>query len=153
MDSKVVNSQHQGGNLASRKALITSQPYCWRHHHDRIDVVNFQSFNSYQAAVIGCTTYSFGVNLGCYLLSIPYPIWAVHIKGKSGQLLPDESQCHIRGRFHHPLKSARSLCALIKIEKPLKTSGAVGKVEQSHRHCRVQRMLLIQGNAMGSDGL
>lgn len=67
MDSKVVNraikanvwpmlKEHGFGHFTTRTA--------WRHDHDRIDVINFQSFNSYQASVIGCTTYSFALRLG-----------------------------------------------------------------------------------------
>jgi hypothetical protein len=68
----------------------------WRYHEDRIDVINFQSFNSYLAASVGCTTYSFSVNLGCYLLCIPdqFPI-----KEKGGHKRPEEYHCHFRGRL------------------------------------------------------
>lgn len=107
MDSKVVNRdikskiwpslKEEGfGHFTNRNA--------WRFHNDRIDVVNFQSFNSYNASVIGCTTFSFSVNLGCYLLSVPYHYGQAHIKEKSGYLLPDEAQCHIRGRLHPVIK-------------------------------------------------
>src|ERR1700756_4978391 len=37
----------------------------WRYAGEKIDVVNFQSFNSYLASSLGCTTYSFCINLGC----------------------------------------------------------------------------------------
>jgi hypothetical protein len=72
----------------------------WRHHPDRIDVVNFQSFNTYNAAVIGCTTYSFAVNLGCYILGIPSPYGPGFMKEKKGRFLPVEAQCHFRGPLH-----------------------------------------------------
>lgn len=71
----------------------------WRHGEDRIDVLNFQSFNSYNAGVLGCTTYSFSVNLGCFLMTIPPQYEPSGIKSKDGRLLPQESACHFRGRL------------------------------------------------------
>ncbi|MGV6851513.1 MAG: DUF4304 domain-containing protein [bacterium] len=73
----------------------------WRYSTDKIDVVNFQSFNSYNAGVLGITTYSFAVNLGCYLLYVPeeYPP-----KEKDGVLLPDECQCQFRARLSRKIK-------------------------------------------------
>ena len=69
----------------------------WRFHSDRIDVINFQAFNSYNAGLMGCTTFSFAVNLGCYLIYIPDH--AGPLKESDGKLLPDESQCHMRRRI------------------------------------------------------
>jgi len=83
--------EHGFGQFTTRTA--------WRHDHDRIDVINFQSFNSYQASVIGCTTYSFALNLGCYLLYIPGQHGPSVIKEGNGLLLPKESLCHMRGRL------------------------------------------------------
>ena len=71
----------------------------WRYHSDRIDVVNFLSFNSYHASVMHCSTFSFAVNMGCFLLYIPYEYGASNIKEKGGQLLPDECQCQMRARI------------------------------------------------------
>ena len=68
----------------------------WRYRNNRIDVINFQSFNSYLADSIGCTTYSFSVNLGCFLLYIPDKKW---IKAKDDILNPPEYSCHLRGRL------------------------------------------------------
>lgn len=38
----------------------------WRTNEDTIEVLNFESFNSYNANVMGVTTFSFAVNLGVY---------------------------------------------------------------------------------------
>jgi hypothetical protein len=66
------------------------------------DVVNFQSFNRYNADVLGCSPFSFAVNLGVYLTDIPshYPIPV-----RDGQPAPEEYHCHIRRRVKpiHPL--------------------------------------------------
>ena len=148
MDSKVVNRSIKAEIWPSLEKegfdYFTSRT-AWRHHHDRIDVVNFQSFNSYQATVIGCTTYSFGVNLGCYLLSIPYQYGQVHIKEKSGQLLPDESQCHIRGRIH-PVEK-RSLAVRLLNRKAPQDIWAIREDGSNLTSAlsEVQRMLLNQG--------
>lgn len=68
----------------------------WRFHSDRVDVVNFQNFKSYNDGPVGCTAMSFAVNLGCYLLYIPDQ--AGPLREIAGKLLPDESQCHMRRR-------------------------------------------------------
>ena len=72
----------------------------WRYHADRIDVVNFQSFNKYNADVLGVTTFSFCVNLGCFLTDIPsqYPV-----KQKGGTLVPPESQAQFRARLQRSM--------------------------------------------------
>jgi hypothetical protein len=68
----------------------------WRYATNRIDVVNFQSFNSYLASGVGCTTYSFALRLGCYFAYIPYPHGAHRLKQKEGKLIPHEYECPIR---------------------------------------------------------
>ncbi|GAB5405029.1 MAG: hypothetical protein Aurels2KO_32600 [Aureliella sp.] len=60
--------------------------------------MNFQSFNSYHAQVMGITTYSFAVNLGCLYTEIPrsdgFPICKT---SKYGELRPQEFECQFRG--------------------------------------------------------
>ena len=63
-----------------------------RFSDSHVDVINFQSFNSYLASVIGCTTYSFSIRLGCFLRAIPYP----RVKLKDDFPMPAEYQCHLR---------------------------------------------------------
>ncbi|EDY20250.1 hypothetical protein CfE428DRAFT_2174 [Chthoniobacter flavus Ellin428] len=97
MDSKVVNktiAKEIRPILESVGFSEFSARTSWRYHPERIDVINFQSFNSYLAGGIGCTSYSFSVNLGCYLLCIPdlFPI-----KEKNGNKRPEEYHCHFRG--------------------------------------------------------
>ena len=62
-----------------------------------IDVVNFQSFNSHLAQRLGCTTFSFALNLGVYPDSgvEDRPIR----RGKQGRLLPYEYECPFRARL------------------------------------------------------
>ncbi|HLZ13866.1 MAG TPA: DUF4304 domain-containing protein [Candidatus Acidoferrum sp.] len=67
----------------------------WRNRTNRIDVINFQSFNSYLASSLRCTTYSFAVNLGCYLNYIP-PHFGRAIASKAGTPVPREYECHLR---------------------------------------------------------
>jgi len=62
----------------------------------RIDVVNFQSFNSYLASAIGTTTYSFSIRLGCFFPAIPHS----GIKVKQGLLNPAEHHCQLRYTIH-----------------------------------------------------
>jgi hypothetical protein len=66
----------------------------WRYLNDRINMIDFQSFNSYNADVIGCTTFSFSINLSCFLRYIPSQ---TEIKYKDSELRPREEQGHFRG--------------------------------------------------------
>lgn len=101
MDSKAVNKEIRARIRPVLKeagfSAFTGRN-SWRYAEDRIDVVNFQSFNSYNASVIGCTTYSFSVNLASYLPWVPrqYPR---EIKEVRGLLRPDEWECPLRGRL------------------------------------------------------
>jgi hypothetical protein len=102
MDSKVVNQGIRGRiwpRLRERGFGTFSSRSAWRHRSDRIEVVNFQSFNAYNAGVIGCTTFSFAVNLGCYLLAIPPRFEPSRIKATKGHLVPEEFACHFRGQL------------------------------------------------------
>lgn len=65
----------------------------WRYSPVKIDVLTFQSFNSYLADALGCTTYSFGIRLGCSFEAIPR---RERTKRKGRLLLPAEFECHFR---------------------------------------------------------
>lgn len=71
----------------------------WRFHDDRVEVINFQSFNSYNAGVIGCTTFSFSVNLGVYFRYIPGLYTPAREANEPG-FKPHEYVCHFRGALH-----------------------------------------------------
>jgi hypothetical protein len=100
MDSRVVAREikneiwpllrHHGFTSFSAKTA-------WRHLTEQIHVVNFQSFNSYLAEGVGCTTFSFALNLGIYFRAIPvnYPIG----KGPGPAVKPQEYHCHFRHRL------------------------------------------------------
>src|SRR6478735_8375328 len=68
----------------------------WRYVDDVVHVVNFQSFNSYNAEAIGVTTYSFSVNLGIFFSQIP-PTYGDPACPKKGPPKPHEYECHLRG--------------------------------------------------------
>ena len=99
MDSKEVNKAIRREVWPALKAVgftkFTSRNG-WRFHEDRVDVVNIQSFNSYLAEGLGCTTFSFGVNLGCLLRYVP-EVSAGRMKSWNGYPLPAEYECHFRG--------------------------------------------------------
>ncbi len=69
----------------------------WRYREPLVDVVNFQSFNSYLAEGIGCTTYSFALHLGVYVLGSLEDPWIK--KDSSGRPLPHEAQCSFRAHI------------------------------------------------------
>ena len=96
MDSKVVSKAIK----EKIRPLLKSEGFtefndrnAWRHAEDKIYVINFQSYNKYNADVMGCTTFSFSVNLGIYLKYIPREF---EIKEKNGLLYPMEYECHFR---------------------------------------------------------
>ncbi|HSB16298.1 MAG TPA: hypothetical protein VLE22_17720, partial [Bryobacteraceae bacterium] len=91
MDSRVVNKlirsevwpllrDHGFSRFESRTAFCYRGPF--------INVVNFQSFNAYLAVGVGCTTFSFGLNLGVYVMGSARE----HLlkRDASGLLLPRE---------------------------------------------------------------
>jgi Domain of unknown function (DUF4304) len=99
MDSKNVNREIRSRIWpALRKAgfSVFSSRTAWRYGEAQIDVLNFQSFNRYNAGIIGVTTFSFCVNLGCYLTYLP-PQWP--IKLKKARPIPRESECQFRARL------------------------------------------------------
>jgi Domain of unknown function (DUF4304) len=73
----------------------------WRYGGQKIDVVNFQSFNSYLANSLGCTTYSFCVRLGCSFDAIPR---GDRVKRKHDLLRPEEYECHFRGPLQKTIR-------------------------------------------------
>lgn len=105
MDNKVINKyiqkviwtilkEHGFSKFTSRNA--------WRYNQYTIDVINFQSFNSFIAGYIGCTTFSFSINLGKYFIMIPNQYPNRPVKEKDGLLLPEEYRCIFR---KHLIKS------------------------------------------------
>lgn len=62
-----------------------------------INVVNFQSFNSYLAGGLGCTTFSFAVNLGVYIIGQQGEYGLP--RDKAGQLAPREYHCAFRSQL------------------------------------------------------
>lgn len=62
-----------------------------------IDVVNFQSFNTHLASILGCTTYSFGLNLGVYVLGNTRE--SRIRRNRKGMLLPREYECPFRAQL------------------------------------------------------
>ena len=104
MDSKQVTNEI---NSVIRPILkengfekYTGRTY-WRYKRDRIDILNFQSYNSYNAEVMGCTTFSFAVNLATFLNYMPTEIG---IKEKNGLKRPAESNGHFRSSIKKNFK-------------------------------------------------
>lgn len=71
-----------------------------RYKEDRVEVINFQSFNSYLAERVHCTTFSFSINLGIYFLCVPHE----HLKFKDGKPLPEECDCNFRKTIQKNIK-------------------------------------------------
>lgn len=97
MDSKVVAREikREIWPLLRRERFTEFSPKtAWRHTSDQIHVVNYQSFNSYLAQGVGCTTFSFGLNLGIFFRAIPFqdPVK----KGPDPSVKPQEYHCHFR---------------------------------------------------------
>jgi hypothetical protein len=75
----------------------------WRYSPEKIDVVNFQSFNSYLANSLGCTAYSFCVRLGCSFNAIPR---SERVKRKGEFFQPEEYECHFRRPLQKTIKQS-----------------------------------------------
>jgi hypothetical protein len=104
MDSSVVNKAIRAEIWPFLKGVGFTRATArtaWRHKPDRVDVVNFQSFNSYNAGVLGITTFSFAVNLGCYLRYIPdqYAESRDSSTLREAEPRPKEYQCQMRRRL------------------------------------------------------
>jgi hypothetical protein len=106
MDSKAVSKEIRARVwplLKSQGFARFSTRTAWRDNDGKIDVVNFQSFNTYNADVLGVTPFSFAVNLGCFLTYVP-PRWPP--KTKDGRLVPDEAECHFRRSLSRTIMQA-----------------------------------------------
>src|SRR5258708_14777033 len=69
MDSKIVNKAIKKEILSllkENKFTKFNSRNALRFSEQQVDMINFQSFNSYLAYGVGCTTYSFSINLGVY---------------------------------------------------------------------------------------
>ncbi len=73
----------------------------WRYKGRNINVINLQSFNSYNASVMNATTFSYVVNLGVYNQDINI---GFIIKYKKEYPIPEEHVCHFRGRVKKSIK-------------------------------------------------
>ena len=108
MDSSVVSREIKKAIWPALKAAgfsrFTSR-VAWRHNKDSVDLLEFQSFNKYNAEVLGLTTFSFSVNLGKFPLYIP-PQWAPKVK--DGVQIPSEPECLFRGHLLPQVSAAPS---------------------------------------------
>lgn len=100
MDSRVVAREikREVWPLLRREGFTRfSTKTAWRYTPEQIHVVNYQSFNSYLADRVGCTTFSFALNLGIFFRAIPfeYPV----TKGPDDLVKPLEWHCHFRHRL------------------------------------------------------
>ncbi len=99
MDSKILNKQLRlliSPLLREQGFTAFTGRTAWRYWDNRIDVVSLQSFNSYLAEVIGCTTFSFAARIGCYITAIPAHFGIKAINSDKGRLRPKEYECHFR---------------------------------------------------------
>jgi len=71
-----------------------TQRVAWRDYPDSVAVVDFWSFNAYNAEVMGVTSFSFQVSLGIRALCSSEG--RDHIKTVDGRLRPKESACDVR---------------------------------------------------------
>jgi hypothetical protein len=107
----------------------------WRYEDHKIDVVNFQSFNSYLASGLGVTSFSFAVNLGSFLTYVP-PQWP--LKSKDGHFMPHEAECHFRGRLsptNRRSEPAKWLAKLVQEKKVPEGVWSVDKRGLNLDHC------------------
>jgi hypothetical protein len=101
MDSRAVNRAIRatvGPYLKTRGFERWTDRNFGRRRPHSVEVVNFQSFNEYLAARVGCTTFSFALNLGIYFDSVRFLPWLKQpIPAR-----PKEYECHARRRVASP---------------------------------------------------
>lgn len=68
----------------------------WRHAKATIDVVNFRSPSAYNADVMGCTTLSFQVELGCFVRAVPPHPTTGYVFPSTPRPKPTELVCPFR---------------------------------------------------------
>ncbi len=103
MDSKQVSKKIKKDvwpSLQGKGFTIFKGRNAFRFKEDTIDVVNFQSFNSYLANGVGCTTFSFAINLGVYYKCVDSFPW---ISSKNPPL-PQEYVCQARKHLTKSIK-------------------------------------------------
>jgi hypothetical protein len=106
MDSSVVNKEIKSKirPLLQDAGFMQFTPRTsWRYSRGKIDVISFQSFNSYLANSVGCTTYSFCLRLGCSFDFMPH---RQRVKQKDGYLRPEEYECHFRLALQKSIKQS-----------------------------------------------
>ena len=100
MDSKDVTREIRSVVWATLRDVgfdeFTSRT-AWRHHRQAVDVVNFQSFSASLADAVGCTPYSFSVNLGVWVSGETEP--SVLKPDSKGRPRPAEWECNVRTRL------------------------------------------------------
>jgi Domain of unknown function (DUF4304) len=134
MDSKIVNREIRAciwPLLRTAGFSAFSARTAWRYNDETIDVLNFQSFNRYNADVIGVTPFSFCVNLGCYLNYVP-PTHAP--RSKKGRTTPIECECQFRARLTPNLQQSAAVYARSNRiwsvdEQGLNVAWCIGDVE------------------------
>lgn len=106
IDSKTINKEIKNDIWPLLKDVgfskLTSRT-AWRLAEETIEVINFQSFNSYLADGIGCTTFSFAINLGVYYKCYELTPW---FKPEQHIDLPQEYACHARKRLEKNINQA-----------------------------------------------
>src|SRR5262245_7212187 len=106
VDSKLVNKRIRAEIWPLMKkegfSKFTART-AWRLADHRIDVLNFQSFNSYNASVMDITTYSFAINLGSFFSDVPREHRKEGFGWGEGLKLPAEYDCDFRGRLRKTL--------------------------------------------------
>jgi len=98
MDYKLINKEIKRiikPFLSKNNFVEFTSRSAWRYRNNQIDVINFQSFNSFLSQNLGCTTFSFSVNLGVYFKDIPAEQHSNN-KKKKDYLRPEEYECHFR---------------------------------------------------------
>jgi hypothetical protein len=112
IDSKTVNKEIKKYIIPILKEhgfQVFTNRTAWRDNGIKIDIVNFQSFNSYLAESLGCTSFSFAINLGVYIKCIPNLYINCPFKVRSNIICPDESASHIRRSLNKTLEQDKYL--------------------------------------------
>ena len=122
VDSKGVSKAIAGRVWPALKELgfsDTSTRAAWRKHDDRIDILVFRAFNSYELQRCRLKAGSFWIELACHLQYVRYPATSEeHLKHESNRPMPES--CLLRGKLRRGFRWP------LTVEREVWPVGAVG---------------------------
>jgi hypothetical protein len=97
MNSQIVNEEIKKviwPKLKAQNFTYSIERTIWRFSPEIIEVIDFESFSEYNAYLVGCTPFSFQVNVGIYYKSVEKTPWFTDVP------LSTPAEYHCQARSH-----------------------------------------------------